>query len=54
MRVTDIDPATILMCALKRPTNAAVPGFMQFGIELARRAALGSIDERGHRVPNEF
>jgi len=54
VRITDIDPATILMCALKRPQNPAVPGFMQLGIELARKAALGRVDEQGYRVPHDF
>lgn len=54
VRITDIEPATILMCSLKRPRNPAVPGFMQLGIELARKAALGRIDERGYRLPNDL
>lgn len=54
VRITDIEPATILICSLKRPQNPAVPGFIKLGTDLARKAALGRVDERGYRVPHDY
>ncbi len=53
VRITDIEPATILLCSLKRPQNPEVAGFMALGMELARKFALGRVDERGYRLPHE-
>lgn len=53
VRIVDIEPATILLCSLKRPLSSEVPGFVALGLDLARTFALGRVDERGYRVPND-
>jgi DNA-binding transcriptional LysR family regulator len=40
VRITDIEPATIVLCTLKRPQNPEVQGFLALGVALARRVAL--------------
>lgn len=39
VRISDIEPATILLNSLKRPQNAVVPAFLALGHELALRFA---------------
>ena len=40
VRINDIEPATVLLCSLRRPANPAVEGFVALGMELARKFAL--------------
>lgn len=40
VRITDIEPATIVLCTLKRSQNPEVQGFLALGVALARRVAL--------------
>ncbi|GAA1002098.1 LysR family transcriptional regulator [Subtercola frigoramans] len=48
VRITDIEPATILLCCLKRQVNPEVAAFMALGAELARAFASSRIADNSY------